>query len=150
MRPGTGEGTALAEARKPDELFMKCPLGLEKAPQGLDVIFRRTDLPRGEVPAKLFFALLEGRTVGSPLENHVKILGYVKDVYGDKAGQLFPLAVHLRRKASTKADTRAKLSCTGDCDECKLPVDTSLRSDIRTIRKLIMLAGTGEEEQPLL
>jgi hypothetical protein len=136
----------VVEARKPDEFLGRCPLGLERNPQGLDVILRRLDMPRGEIPTKLFFALLEGRTVGTPLETQVKILGYVKDVYGDKAGQLFPLAVHLKRRGSTKEDTRAKLSCTGDCDSCKLPVDASLKSDIRTIRKLILLVGTGEEE----
>jgi hypothetical protein len=136
----------VVEAKKPDEFLGRCPLGLERNPQGLDVIFRRLDLPRGEIPTRLFFALLEGRTVGTPLETQVKILGYVKDVYGDKAGQLFPLAVHLKRRSSTKADTRAKLSCTGDCDGCSLPVDATLRSDIRTIRKLVLLTGTGEEE----
>jgi len=140
----------LPEAKRPDEQFLKCPLGLEKVPQGLDVILRRIDLQRGEIPTKLFFALLEGRTVGGPLESQVKILGYVKDVYGDKAGQLFPLSIHLKRKGGTKADTRAKLSCTGDCDDCKLPVDPKLKSDLRTIRKLILISGTGEEEQPLM
>jgi len=139
----------VVEAKKPDEFPGRCPLGLEKNPQGLDVILRRLDLQKGLIPTKLFFALLEGRTVGTPLETQVKILGYMKDVYGDKAGQLFPLAVHLKRRSSTKEDTRAKLSCTGDCDDCKLPVDANIKSDIRTIRKLILLAGTGEEEQPL-
>ena len=136
----------MVDAKKPDELLGRCPLCLERNPQGLDVILRRLDLPHGQIPTKLFFALLEGRTVGSPLETQVKILGYVKDVYGDKAGQLFPLSVHLRRRTATKEDTRAKLSCTGDCDSCKLPDDLRLRTDIRTIRNLILLAGTGEEE----
>jgi hypothetical protein len=139
----------VVEAKRPDEFLGRCPLGLERNPQGLDVILRRLDMPRGQIPTKLFFALLEGRTVGTPLENQVKILGYMKDVYGDKAGQLFPLAVHLKRRSSTKEDTRAKLSCTGDCDECRLPIDPKLKSDIRTIRNLILLAGTGEEE-PLI
>jgi hypothetical protein len=136
----------VVEAKKPDEFLGRCPFGLERNPQGLDVILRRLDMPRGQIPTKLFFALLEGRTVGSQLETQVKILGYVKDVYGDKAGQLFPLAVHLKRRSSTKEDTRAKLSCTGDCDSCKLPGDHRLKTDIRTIRNLISLAGTGEEE----
>lgn len=139
----------VVEAKKP-EFLGRCPFGLEKNHQGLDVILRRLDLPKGQIPTQLFLSLLEGRTVGSPLETHVKILGMVRDVYGEKAGHMVPLAVYLRSRSLTKHDTRAKLCCTGDCDGCKLTEDGRLPTDIRTIRNLIKLAGTGEEEPEIL
>lgn len=134
----------LVEAKKP-EFLGRCPFGLERDPQGLDIILRRLDQPKGQIPTQLFLSLLEGRTVGGPLEQHVKILGMVKDVYGEKAGHMVPLAVYLRSRSSAKHDTRAKLCCTGDCDSCRLPDDARINTDLRTIRSLIKLAGTGEE-----
>lgn len=120
-----------------DSLQGRCPLGLEKSPQGLETILARLNLPRGLVPTQLYLSLLEGRAASGPLEKHVKILPMVKDVFGDRPGALVPISIHMQRRSSVREDTRTKLSCTWDCDSCQLAADERVRADLQTIRNIV-------------
>jgi len=117
---------------------LPCPLGLEKSPQGIGAILRKLDFPRGLVTTQLYLALLKANAAHSPLETDVKILPIVKDVFGDRFGAQVPIIMHMERCAALKEDTRTKLSCTSDCDGCRLVGDIRLRTGLQSIRDIVV------------
>ena len=115
-----------------------CPLGLEKSPQGIGTILTKLDFPRGLVSTQLYLAVLKSSAVRSPAGTGVKILPMEKDVFGDRFGAQVPILVHMERCAALKEDTRTRLSCTGDCDGCRLVGEQRLKFELQRIRDIVI------------
>jgi len=82
----------------------RCPFGLGHELQTIHTILLRLDIPRGQIPIQLFLNLLRGRALGSPLERQIKITELVKDVFGDRYGELVPLSFHVLKRPQLGED----------------------------------------------
>jgi hypothetical protein len=114
-----------------------CPFGLIKELQSIHVILLRLDIPRGEVPIQLFLNILRGRALGSPLERQIKITELVKDVFGDRYGDLVPLSFHVLHRPQLGEDSRTKLSCASDCETCQIKQDDRLPDEMQRLKRAL-------------
>jgi len=114
---------------------LRCPFGLERTPQGIEVILRNLDVPRGTVAIHLYLGVLAAQLHGKLLASHVKILPMVKEAFGEKYGHQEPFSVYFEKRKGLKEDGRTKLSCTGNCISCEAVDSEKIRLDIQNIKK---------------
>jgi len=116
---------------------LSCPLGLERTPQGIEMILRNLDVPRGKVAIHLYLGVMAAHISGSPLGANVKILPIIKDAFGEKFGGQQPFSYYFEKRKGLQEDGRTKLSCTGTCYSCPLVENEKIRTDINNIRKTV-------------